>query len=204
MVTINTSILQWSAASAAMPGESISGDRCLVKEFPGGVLTAVVDGLGHGREAAEAAFRAIQTMEQSPSDSLVMLVNRCHESLRRTRGVVMSLASFSAADQTMTWLGVGNVRGILLRADPKKAPTYETLFLNHGVVGGNPPSVSAFILRVSLGDTLILATDGIAGGIEYKLTPCEPPQQIAKRILSQSRLGTDDALVLVARYTGSA
>ena len=33
----------------------------------------------------------------------------------------MSLASFNAADQTMTWTGVGNVEGVLQRSDASMA-----------------------------------------------------------------------------------
>ena len=33
----------------------------------------------------------------------------------RTRGVVLSIALFNAENNTMTWLGVGNVDGLLLR-----------------------------------------------------------------------------------------
>src|SRR5437764_14087643 len=50
-------------------------------------------------------------------DSVILLVGRCHKRLRSTRGVVMSLASFDARESIMTWIGIGNVAGLLLRRE---------------------------------------------------------------------------------------
>ncbi len=98
----------------------------------------------------------------------------------RARGVivdvtaldVMSLASFNRLDGTMTRLGVGNVEEMLLRADAGQKSRQEHLLLRGGVVGGALPAL---------------------GG---------PPQRIADDILAKYSWGTDDALVLVARYAG--
>ena len=110
-------LLEWSVATRTMSGEIECGDAHLVVELPGGALVAVVDGLGHGREAAVAAREAVATLTQHADEPVVPLLQRCHGQLRATRGVVMTLASFRAADATMTWLGVGNVEGFLLRAN---------------------------------------------------------------------------------------
>ena len=42
-------------ATLPLPGEPESGDLSLVKRIGSGTLVAVVDGLGHGQEAASAA-----------------------------------------------------------------------------------------------------------------------------------------------------
>ena len=44
--------LEWGVAAQALPGEAISGDRHVMQAFPSGALVAVIDGLGHGEEAA--------------------------------------------------------------------------------------------------------------------------------------------------------
>ena len=145
METVSASFVDWGVAERSLSGEVESGDRCLVKPFPGGVLVAAVDGLGHGPEAAAAAARAIGTLERHAQDSVVSLVRRCHESLQGTRGAVMSLASLSAAEGTMTWLGVGNVEGVLIRSDARMLPPRESLLLRGGSWAGGclsrmPPS----------------------------------------------------------------
>jgi hypothetical protein len=100
----------------------------------------------------------------------------------------------------MTWLGVGNVEGILLRADPEAQPRREWLMLRGGLVGFDLPRLRPATLRISDGDTLCFATDGIQNGFAEELSVHEVPQRIADRILTRCAKGTDDALVLVARY----
>jgi negative regulator of sigma-B (phosphoserine phosphatase) len=194
--------LEWGAATLALPGQEESGDRYLVQPLPSGVLVAVVDGLGHGPEAAAAARIAIEVLERHADEALLPMVNRCHRALLPTRGVVLSMAAFHVPDGTMTWLAVGNVEGVLLRAAVSATPPYESVLLRGGVVGYQLPSLSATVLPVTRGDTLIFATDGIDSRFTAGLTRSDPPQQIADRILAEHRKATDDALVLVARYLG--
>jgi phosphoserine phosphatase RsbX len=190
------------AASAALPGEIVSGDLHLVEPFPGGALVGAVDGLGHGGEAAYAALRAVSALEEEPGAPLPMLFARAHARLARTRGAAISLASFDEANDVMSWLGVGNVEGTLVRAqaDPR-APT-ESILLLGGVVGYQLPHLRPSRTEVGAGDTLILATDGIASSFRRSLDQAGTPQEIADRILAKHARASDDALVVVARYRG--
>ncbi len=193
---------KWKRAQRAQPGETASGDLALVEPFAGGVLAAVVDALGHGSEAATTARQAITALERVPSEPVADLLRRCHEALLGFRGAVVSLASFDTLRATMTWLGVGNVEGVLLLADQTLQPSRTTLVTFGGIVGAELPRARAWIVPVSPGDTLIFATDGIRTGFADDLTPTGSPQQIADGILARHAKGTDDALVLVARYIG--
>jgi serine/threonine protein phosphatase PrpC len=202
-------LITWGVAGRPLPGEATSGDLSLVKPVPTGVLVAVLDGLGHGEEAAMAAQRAAHTIEHwSPASpdapgSLMALVTRCHQELKDTRGVVMSLALFQEAEATLTWLGVGNVEGVLYRASASAAAPSERLQALRGVVGYKLPRLRASGLAVGEGDTLLLATDGIRAEFAEGSLPPGSPQQIADRILAQFVKGSDDALVLVVRYLGA-
>ena len=193
-------MIEWGVATLTLPGQTASGDRYVVKPFRGGALVAAVDGLGHGDEAAAAAKTAAAILEMYSPEPVVALLRRCHERLRMTRGVVLSLASFAARESTMTWLGVGNIEGRLLRADPQAQPLRESLILRGGVVGRHLPTASASLVAVAPGDILIFATDGIRSDFSEGLTGSEVPQRTADRILAQYGKHTDDALVLVARY----
>lgn len=202
METLTRPVIEWGVAVLALPGEAESGDRHVVKPFSGGVLVAAVDGLGHGDEAAAAAKTAVRVLEDYSHESVLSLLLRCHEDLKRTRGVVLSLASFNVLDGTMTWLGVGNVEGRLLRADPIASPRQELLLLRGGVVGGQLVTPHASIIPVATGDMLIFATDGVRGDFSEGLSVGERPQQTADRIIVQYGKRTDDALVVAARYVG--
>lgn len=202
MEALERSVLEWGVATLTLPGQAESGDRHLVKPFPNGVLVAAADGLGHGEEAAAAAKSAVRLLERSAHEGVIGLFQRCHEHLRETRGVALSLASFRTHDGVMTWLGVGNVEGILLRAAANPDVRRESLVLRGGVVGGHLPPLHASAIPVMPGDTLIFATDGIRGGFGEGLTLGGAPQRLADQILAQQATGTDDALVLVARFLG--
>src|SRR5712692_7940302 len=156
--------VDWGVASLALHGETVSGDLHLVQPHAHGVLVAAVDGVGHGAEAAAAAKVAIATLTAHAHASVLPLVRRCHDDLRETRGVVLTLASFKPLDGTITWAGVGNVEGVLLRADAKGGPARDYVLLLGGVVGLQLPPLRGFGIPVSPGDTLILATDGIRSG----------------------------------------
>jgi serine phosphatase RsbU (regulator of sigma subunit) len=171
-----------------------------MQTFPSGALVAVIDGLGHGEEAATAADIAVRTLIGHAHEPVITLLNRCHEQLRASRGVVMSMASFNAAEGTLTWIGIGNVEGMLWRAGVTSNTAHESLLLRGGIVGIQMPPLSASIMPVMPGDTLIFVTDGIRPDFAERLNLREPPQELADRILSQHVKGTDDALVLSARY----
>jgi serine phosphatase RsbU (regulator of sigma subunit) len=198
MDTALMSLIEWGIAEEALPGQQESGDHYLVKKLPSGILLAVVDGIGHGQDARHAAELAIKSLDDLETGSLIPLVRYCQQRLQGTRGVVLSMAFFSAIDGTMTWLGVGNVEGVLLRAQGE--PRQESLLLRGGLVGAHLPPVSASTVAVNCGDLLVLATDGIRSGFAEQLNRNASTQEIAREIIEHFGRGTDDALVLVARY----
>src|SRR5262245_1342238 len=101
-------------ATLPLPGQSESGDLCLIKRVGKGTLVAVADGLGHGQDAASAAHAAVGALERHAREPLGNLVRRCHDALVGLRGVVLGLAYLDPQGATLTWLGVGNVGGMLL------------------------------------------------------------------------------------------
>jgi len=191
--------IDWGMAQVTLAGQTISGDRLLVREHPDGVVVAVVDGLGHGAEAAVAANVAIATLEAYILEPVTLLLKRCHEAMRRTRGAAMSLASFNGVADSMTWLGVGNVDAVVLRADKHAIPARENIRLFPGVVGYHLPSVRAVVTALSPGDIVIFYTDGIQAEFLSESYVGQSPRLIAGGICRNHCKGTDDALVLVVR-----
>ncbi len=196
-------VLEIGAASVVRPGEVESGDLHLSARFRNGSLIAVVDGLGHGAAAAEAARIAVATLKDRPQDSVVDLVHRCHEKLRDSRGAVMSVASLNTRDQTLTGICVGNIKSVLLHFGQDAQPTCHYLVQRGGVVGSNLPPLKETLIPITAGDLLVMSTDGIETGYSQRLPFSSSPQQIADQVLAGFHKGTDDALVLVARYWGT-
>jgi phosphoserine phosphatase RsbX len=199
---INVPLVEYGVAKFALPGQGESGDRHLICCAGDGILIAAMDGIGHGEEAAYAAEAAISILKANAEEPVISLVERCHEVLRSTRGVVLSLASIDPQHGMMTWLGVGNVQGVLMRAGAQKGSVQEVLLLRGGVVGSQLPALQAAVLPIAKGDTLVFVTDGIRSEFVEGLSALESPQRAADRILKRHGKGNDDALVLVVRLTG--
>jgi serine/threonine protein phosphatase PrpC len=195
-------MVEYGVAKHAHVGEGESGDMHMVCCNQNGVLIDVIDSIGHGEEAAEVARTAAALLRSSVDEPVISLVERCHERLKGTRGAVLSVAFISPEQKMMTWLGVGNVQGVLVRADANKGNMQEPLLLRAGVLGSKLPSLQASVLPVSQGDTLVFTTDGIQNDFSPSLSARENPQRAADRILNNYRNRNDDALVLVARLTG--
>jgi phosphoserine phosphatase RsbX len=189
----------WAAAGMPIPGETSSGDGHLVVRRSQQTRIAVMDGLGHGPQAHEAAAAAAAAISEVPDAPLRSLFEHCHEALRRTRGVVMTVASI-ADDGQMEWMGVGNVEAIVVRsAFPHR---HEGVVTRGGIVGYRLPSLYQGSIRLDVGDLLVMATDGIRSDFVSSIDPALAPQVIASRILQGHSRGYDDALAVVARYDG--
>ena len=92
--------------------EQLSGDACAVVD-EGAVRTAVVvDGLGHGPQAAEAAQTAIRSFHRAPDLPLPDLLTVIHRALRRTRGAAVGVLRLHPG--RAEYSGIGNVRVLTL------------------------------------------------------------------------------------------
>lgn len=204
MTRVGDAVIEWGVAGRPLAGETVSGDLHVVAPFAGGVLAAVIDGLGHGPEAAEAARRAAAVLAAEPDRPIGRLVELCHAALRSSRGAVMTLVAIDAESDRMTWTAIGNVEASLCRAADGATPARESLAPRNGVVGYQTPTTRDVTLPIARGDVLILATDGV--GHDFILDPPlqAPAQSYADHLLDRYGKASDDALVLVVRYLGRA
>lgn len=198
----NNHCLEWSVARYPKKGEEISGDLSFVKDIENRVLLAAVDGLGHGEKALDASKKAIESLKQYSNESLISLVESCHEDLKPTRGVVMSLAVLNSIENTLTWIGVGNVEGMLLRDEDNKLIKSDTILSCRGIMGYKLPLLKASIVSITPGDILLFTTDGVRYGFEENIRSNMSLKTIVQHIASNYRNASDDALILAARYKG--
>ena len=189
----------WGVAVHPARGQTVLGDRGLVTARPDGLLVVVADGLGHGEEAGRAAEIAVRSAGEQPESPLVEILERCHARLQETRGAAVSLAAWNDREGTLSWLGVGNVEGVALRAGAPPSPSLPRLLLRGGVVGDKMPPLHSETVTMPDGGLLVLATDGIASGFEKEVDVGRDPQAIADWVLSRCWRGIDDALVLAVR-----
>lgn len=196
------SAIEWGVAGRPLAGYERSGDLHVVAEVDDGTLVAVIDGLGHGDAAADAAEVAGRIIDQYAAEPLERLVPRCHEAMRHTRGAVMGLARFRDAG-VMTWLAVGDADGVLVPAGADES-RIRSMPQHRGIVGSNLPPLHAVKFDLAPGDVVVMATDGITHDGLRRTPVRSTPQWLASDILARSARPNDDALVVVVRYRRSA
>ena len=195
-----TELLDWAVASRAVD-QGECGDLSLVVPHRGGVVLAVVDGLGHGSPAAAAARRACEVLRSTPAADVGALLARCHDALRHTRAAAMGLASVTVADNSASWLAVGSVQGLRWRTDAAGHREIHPLVVHSGLVGDRMISpAKASTVPLEPGDVLIMATDGVRRTFSHDIVAVGSVEATANRIIEQHAVREDDALVLVARF----
>jgi negative regulator of sigma-B (phosphoserine phosphatase) len=192
--------LEHGQAGAALGGRSRSGDLAVFVPYNAGALVAVVDGLGHGDAAADAAETAAEALTRHAAAPAQRLLEHCHEALRNTRGAVATLVWFDVERGRLTWTGVGNVEARLLRAQRSHGDRTDSPVLFGGVLGWGLPTVRLTELELAAGDTVVLATDGVAADFGSSMAPAISAQEQADRIFASHARGNDDALVVAVRY----
>ena len=93
-------------ASAAMPGHATA--------TPERTVSLLVDGLGHGREAAEAAQEAVATFRKRAQSHPGEILTYVHDALKKTRGAVAAVAEIRPREGTLIYAGVGNISAVVL------------------------------------------------------------------------------------------
>jgi phosphoserine phosphatase RsbX len=196
--------IEWASASRPMPGENTCGDRSIAIEISKtAALFGVLDGLGHGGQAAQAATRGVEILGQDPSRPLGVLAQLCHRALTDSRGVAMTLARIDFEADLLSWTGIGNVDAHLVVKSPSGIEVRSSARLTSGIVGFRiPETVDTQTISMKPGDLLVMASDGISGdhldGIDF----AAPAQAIAEQILQGHAKDNDDATVLTARHRG--
>jgi negative regulator of sigma-B (phosphoserine phosphatase) len=194
--------LDRGVAGAALDGHDRSGDLAVFVPTARGGLACLIDGLGHGAAAAEAAETAATTVDEYAEAPPQELLDRCHDALKDTRGVVMTLAWFDVDAGELVWTGVGNVDARLWH--PSAGGRHDVALVFGGVVGYQVPRVRPTALPLAPGDLLVMVTDGIDPRFPAALEGGGAAQAIAERIFAAHGKGTDDALALVVRFVPRA
>jgi len=163
-----------------------------------------MDGLGHGPHARRAARECALILEMYAGAPLLDLVHYCHEGLRDTRGVALTLCGLDLERGDLEWLAVGNVEGLVLREGAARGRPHAAVVQRGGVVGYRLPALESNHVQLAAGDLIVLATDGIRSGFSDSVDPLLEVQQLADFIAERFARLSDDRLVLVARYTGRA
>ncbi|MFB6353913.1 MAG: ATP-binding protein [Halobacteriales archaeon] len=186
------------AATRSMRPAEPNGDSFVVKRWDRRVLVGVIDGLGHGRAANEAAVRARDYVESHYDRPLSAVFRGTERALKGTRGVVMVLARFDWAEGEVAVANVGNVAVRVSGAARSGFP------VRRGVVGANGPDPAVDTTDWGPEATMVIHTDGIAGRWSWddiRALDDRSASAIASWMLREHGKETDDATAVAV--TGS-
>jgi phosphoserine phosphatase RsbX len=198
--------IEWATAGRPRPGEHACGDQSIAVGIDGGAaLFGVLDGLGHGPAAANAAIAAVEALKNARRERVEVLVQLCHRVLGGTRGAAMTLARINFEARQLCWTGVGNVTANLVAKGASGIHVRSSVRLAAGIVGYRIPEISpAQVIPIRTGDLLIIVSDGIAEDHLDHIDFAAPAAVIADQILGKHAKESDDAMVLAARHRGTS
>ncbi|HET7528590.1 MAG TPA: ATP-binding protein [Burkholderiaceae bacterium] len=183
--------------SVAKRGEVACGDAWARRANHAGSTLLVVDGLGHGADAALAAHEALRQFHRGTDAAPAELVQALHLAMRHTRGGAVGVARIESTAATVAFAGLGNIAAALVTDG---APIRRLVSLG-GIAGHNARKVQAFEYPIGDG-VLIMHSDGIGTGwtpASYPGFTRLHPLLLAGLLYRDFARGRDDATVVVAR-----
>jgi len=195
MMSDYRSQIRYSVLSKPKSGERISGDACFFKHLPSVAVFSVIDALGHGFHAHEAAVQAISVLENSYHRTLYEIVERCHKKLRNTRGCAAAFGRIDFKTLKFQHISVGNVETRVYSTPAQLRPA-----CTNGIIGTIIENIRVEEYPYNKGACIVMFSDGISGKFELDGAMLrKTPQEISDFIFSNYAKNHDDATVLVLK-----
>ena len=192
---ISQSKIKFGIFSRSKYGEEYNGDHYFLQRFEDKTIAAVIDGLGHGKQASEASTETRLYLVENYKKPLNVIINGLHARLKGTRGVVISIALIDDDKGTLEYVGVGNV---LTRVFNSPTPIRPVNY--NGTLGHILRNFRVFQYPWVKGNIIIMTSDGISERYNPNKDPNflkKHPIIIANTILKEYGKAHDDATVLV-------
>ena len=183
-------------AGAAYAGESVSGDAWAVAQSAGRTVLLIVDGLGHGLIAADAAGESVRLFHANAQHPPAVIVQALHDGLRSTRGAAVAVTDIARDRGVLKYAGIGNISAVIV------TPTSRRHLVSHnGTVGHAVRRIDEFSYAWPKDAVLVEHTDGLSTHWDLERYPglmSRSPGLIAAVLYRDFTRGRDDVGVLVA------
>jgi anti-sigma regulatory factor (Ser/Thr protein kinase) len=190
--------LEWGVVCVPKREEEVCGDAWAVTAGHVRNTILIVDGLGHGLHAFEAAREALRAFWEHAGERPASILNALHQTLRGTRGAVAAVAAIDWDTRELRWAGAGNIAGTLVPVEGKAS----SLVSHSGTVGQNVTRFQEFTQRWPHEGLVIAHSDGLSNRWELKSYPGltrKDPSLIAGVLYRDFASRLDDTVVLVGR-----
>lgn len=185
----------------AKKGELKSGDDYLIRDLGEKLFIAVIDGLGHGPKAHEAAATiksAFMDQIEKGNLNLPFLFDHAHKRAAATRGGVVGAALVDYARKRIFFLGVGNISVKCVGQNGNESPLSVD-----GIVGYTMDRKKLQDLPFEAGQILVMHSDGVSeryGTAFIRENSSLPMQDLAEKIVeSFGRADRDDVTLLAVK-----
>lgn len=178
-------------------GERLSGDTVIIEQREELVFIAIVDVLGHGRDAYLVARKIEDCLREIWSADVVKTLHQLHAEIKGTRGAAAGLTVLNLETSELFYAGVGNTA---LRVFGSRLMR---LYSTEGIIGSHLRTPVEQKLQLNKSDIVLLYTDGIKDHFELKDYPqllYESAQTIARNMVRHFNKQYDDATCAVLRY----
>lgn len=196
----HSSEVQFAGITVPYPGERVCGDAWICHQSPERTHVLVVDGLGHGREASEAAKQASSTFRSHLQSSPGEILGYMHDALKSTRGAVAAVAEIRPRERTVFYAGIGNIAAVLSAGGNSK-----NLVSHNGTLGIVTSRIQEFQADWPMDAILILHSDGLQSRWDlssYAGLMTRHPATVGGVLFRDFRRQRDDATVVVLKACG--
>ncbi len=189
--------IQVGVVSEPVRGEEACGDGWYARNLRNGALLMVVDGLGHGLFAAEAAREAERAIAATRETSPKIILGDIHDALRKTRGAAAAVACIELEKSLLSFAGVGNIGAAIVAKGSGRSLTS-----HNGTLGHTMERVQEFTYPWNPESILVMHSDGLVSRWDLERYPGvwgKPASVIAALLHRDFDRGRDDVTVLVAK-----
>ena len=187
-----------SGISIAVEREEVCGDAWEVIETAQGLRAIVVDGLGHGPFAEQAAREAVAVFRSQVTTGVASTLKLIDQALTKTRGAAGAIVELCPAKKQVTAAGVGNISMRLMNNGESKS-----FGCDNGTLGTGVPRIREFLQPWTDGSVLVMHSDGVKTNWnldDYPGLLRRHPGLVAGLLYRDFQRGRDDATVIVVRH----
>ena len=186
--------------SVAKKNETVCGDQWFAEVKEKKCRLAMIDGLGHGPFANEAAKAGIASFIGGPKPRPTEQLRIMHDHLKKTRGAVVTIGYLDILNQQLRYSGVGNISMKVV------SPSHSHGCLSYNGIVGHimPATLNDHVLQIDRKtDILVMHSDGLSARWDLQKYPGilqHHGTTIGAVIYKDFDRNNDDSTILVANF----
>ena len=189
--------VQTAGVTLPYPGERICGDGWCCEQSAERTVAILIDGLGHGVGAADAAQEAVASFRRRASSSPAEILGYVHDALKKTRGAVAAVVEIRPSEGKLSYAGVGNISASLVSTGKSRS-----LISHNGTLGMTVQRIQEFQSSWTSDSVFIMHSDGLQTKwdlLSYPGLISRHPALICGALIRDHRRQHDDAGILVLK-----